>query len=141
MPEEIGGPYVSLACFCEKTLEEKDGVMSLIRIPDRFMISAGQGAPEQMPPITINTNLVMKLFSGTIQGSYNLKLDLISPTGLEVQKANFSLLFEGNDRAVQAVVNIIFQAPEQGLYWVNLYFEEALLTRIPLRLIYQRVVS
>ena len=34
MPE--GGPYWATAVLCEKVLEEKDGVQSLIRVVDRI---------------------------------------------------------------------------------------------------------
>lgn len=141
MPDEFGGPYVTLACFCEKVLIERDGVASIIRIVDRLLIQAGQGAPEQMPQINIETNLLLKLASGMVQGSYNIRLDLVSPSETVLQQANLSMLFEGNDRAVQANINIVFPASEQGLYWVNVYFEGQRLTRVPLRLIWQRVAT
>ena len=32
-----------------------------------------------------------------------------------------------------------FLAQEEGLYWFRVYFENALVTQIPLRVIYQRV--
>jgi len=30
------GPYVQVAAFCERVLEEKDGVLTAVRIIDRF---------------------------------------------------------------------------------------------------------
>lgn len=140
MSAEIGGPYVSLACFCERVLEEKDGVSSLIRLIDRLTIQAGQGAPEEMPPVAINAILVLRMFSGLARGMSNFRLTLVSPSGIEMQHAEFSLLFEGDDRAAQAKLNMSFIAPEQGLYWVNVTLEGQTLTRVPLRLMWQRIV-
>ena len=44
------GPNVVAAVFCEKVLQEKDGVLSAIRIVDRFTVSveapSGAAPPE-----------------------------------------------------------------------------------------------
>jgi hypothetical protein len=43
---ERGGPYIGAAFLCEKILQEKDGVLSAIRIVDRITHSAvGPEAP------------------------------------------------------------------------------------------------
>ncbi len=34
---------------------------------------------------------------------------------------------------------MVLVAPEEGLYWFDVYFETALLTRIPLRVIHQQI--
>lgn len=34
------GPFVQAAIFCERLLEEKDGILSAIRMTDRFMVGA-----------------------------------------------------------------------------------------------------
>ncbi|MGH9740926.1 MAG: hypothetical protein ACRD51_01105, partial [Candidatus Acidiferrum sp.] len=50
-----GGPYLQMACFCEKVLNEKDGVLSIIRVIDRLTVNAsGPDSPEQMPAGQIN---------------------------------------------------------------------------------------
>ena len=46
-----GGPYLITAAFCEQVIEDKSGVLSLIRIVDRMYITAqGPNAPDEMPP-------------------------------------------------------------------------------------------
>jgi len=49
------------------------------------------------------------------------------------------MLFEGSDRGVNLILNLRFDAKEQGLYWFNVYLEDQRFTRVPLRLIYQRI--
>lgn len=137
MPE--GGPYMTMAVLCEKVLEEKDGVRSLIRMVDRVIVSPGPGAPEKMPPIPIQILSMIAFKSGDRRESYTLKLTVQTPSGNEDQLATFPLLFEGEDRGVALQVHLAFQAMEQGLYWFGVYLEEQLFTRIPLRIIYQRV--
>jgi hypothetical protein len=35
-----GGPHIQIAAICEKALQEADGVLSLVRIIDRFFVTA-----------------------------------------------------------------------------------------------------
>jgi hypothetical protein len=64
------GPFVQMACFCEKVLNEQDGVLSIIRVIDRLIVStSGLGAPEQMPAGQMNFPLVVILKSGFVKGS------------------------------------------------------------------------
>jgi len=36
MPKNSEGPFVAFAVFCEKALQEKDNVLTLIRVVDRI---------------------------------------------------------------------------------------------------------
>ena len=141
MTEDLGGPYVALACLCERVLVERDGVHSLIRIVDRLTFSGGKGAAEQMPPVTINSHLILNLKAGSARGNHQMRMLLISPDGAEIQQMHFNMLFEGDDRGAQAVIKLQIQVQEEGLYWFEIYFEGGLLTRIPLRLIWQRLAT
>ena len=49
------------------------------------------------------------------------------------------LLFEGEERGVQIFVNLNMQVTEEGLYWFDVLLEGATITRVPLRVIYQRL--
>ncbi len=51
----------------------------------------------------------------------------------------FPVLFEGQDRGVAIVAPMTLVLDEEGLYWFDVTFEEKLVTRIPLRVLYQRV--
>ena len=44
------GPYLSIAAFCEQTIDDKSNVLSLIRVVDRMTVT-GQGpdVPDEMP--------------------------------------------------------------------------------------------
>lgn len=68
------GPYLQMALFCDRVLQEKDGVLSVIRVIDRINVNVSDpAAPEQMPPIPISTNLVVGMKSGGGQGKANVK--------------------------------------------------------------------
>jgi hypothetical protein len=51
------GPYVIAAAFCERALQERDGVLSLIRIIDKWTTAVTGPAPivpDRMPPVPVN---------------------------------------------------------------------------------------
>jgi hypothetical protein len=135
------GPYLQTAVLCEKVLHEQDGVLSLIRIIDRIISSAvGADVPDEMPPVPVNLTLAIVLKSGEARGSHNLRIALEAPSGLDVGAQHMPVLLEGDaDRGVNVIVNFGFQAEQQGVYWFAVYFgdRDVLLTRVPLRIVYQ----
>lgn len=138
MAGERGGPYVTMAVFCEKILEEKDGLLSVIRVVDRINIApAGPDAPAQMPPIPLQLPALLSFKSGFVRAKCQVHLRAESPSGKETTVASFPAFFEGDDRGVNLILNLVFQAEEEGLYWFSVYIEEDLVTRIPLRILYQ----
>jgi len=142
MSGETGGPYVQVAVLCEKVLQEKDGAVSIIRIVDRFTVMvAGPAAPDEMPPGTIHTNLVVTLKSGFLKGRQNLRIVPTTPSGKRLSELSTGVLLEGDDRGVNAIFDLRLPVNEEGLYWFDVQLDEQLLTRIPLRLVYQRVVQ
>jgi hypothetical protein len=141
MPIDSSGPYLTAAALCEKVLKESDGVVSLIRIVDRFMVSGNQGAPEQMPPITIQTTGVFMFKAGMARGTSNFTLMLETPTGDEHQLGSMTILFEGEDRGNNIILNLSFQVRHEGLYWIAVIIDNVVLTRVPLRILYQRIVG
>ena len=139
MPEESGGPYLNMAVLCEKVLREQDGIMSVIRVVDRLTITPPPDAPEQMPPTSLNLMLAVVLRAGVMQGQMNVGLSLTTPTGIDNQIGSIPVLFEGQDRGVNLVTNLNLTVGEQGLYWISIYLERQFLTRVPLRILYQRI--
>ncbi len=143
MPEEVGeygGPWLQTAVFCEKVLQERDGVTSLIRIVDRFMITAsGPDAPERMPKANLQIQGMLMFKSGFAHGSYTTKLVLRTPSGRLMQEATLPMLLEGYDRGVNLSFNMNLGLDEDGLYWVDVFVGERLMTRMPLRVVYQRI--
>lgn len=138
--ESVGGPYVRMAALCERVLQEKDGVLSIIRVIDRFTITtSGPAAPAEMPPGNIQFTIVVVLTSGAVRGKYNLRIVPTSPSGKELSELSAGVLLEGEDRGVNVVLNGQMLVSEEGLYWFDVFAEEQLLTRIPLRLVYQRL--
>ena len=64
----------------------------------------------------------------------------VTPSGKQLPPiVETNALFEGDERGTITAGPLPLIATEEGLYWFDVYVEEDLLTRIPLRLIYQRL--
>jgi hypothetical protein len=133
------GPWVQTALFCEKVLEDKEGVLSLIRVVDRVnRFAMGPASTGQMEPFDYQLMLVIALKPGEATGSATLEIGMQSPDGLTHPGPQVSVLFEGPDRGVAAVLPTQFRFDQVGLYWFNVRCDGDLLSRIPLRVVYQR---
>lgn len=138
--EGIGGPHLAAAFLCEKVLREGDGVPSIIRIFDRYNI---RGTSSEMPPSPIQATVFVSLKAGSLAtGKYRIRLRPRKPDGGYLKQEEFPVFFEGGpDRGVNIIGQMAFLIQEEGLYWIDVLFEDATLTRIPLRILYQRIQS
>ena len=141
------GPYLSAALLCEKLLMEKDGVASAIRIVDRVTHTAvGVSPPEQMEPFDYVLTLVVTLKAGWAQGSYPMRIALVSPARGSRNILKQTVFFEGGeDRGNSVVAQMAVRFEVEGIYWFEVFLgeqtAERLLTRIPLRVIYLRTFT
>lgn len=134
------GPHVQLATFCDKVLVERDGVLSVIRAIDRIMVvAAGQNVPTEIPEgQRVTPTLVVSLRSDQATGRHTVTIDGEQPDGSHLPTATFDVMFEGADRGVNAVIPMVLE-PQEGLYWFNVRLGDQLLSRVPLRIMYQRM--
>jgi hypothetical protein len=128
------GPYLLIATFCDKVLQEKDGVLSLIRVVDRWNVV---GPSEVMAPTVIQSNLVLVFKSGIFRGSTQLSVTPISPQNDRLKILQAQLFFEGDDdRGVNVVLPLAFPVSEPGLYWFEVSIAGRTMTNIPLHVVY-----
>ncbi len=140
MTETVAGPYLAAALFCERVLEEKDGVLSIIRIIDRVIQSAsGPSTPDQMPPLSYGLTVLICLKPGRAKGTTQVRIDMESPSGLVKPGPSMSALMEGEDRGQNLIMKMQMTFDEPGLYWFNVYVENTIITRMPFRVVYTRM--
>jgi hypothetical protein len=141
---DTGGPYINAALLCEKVLQERDGVLSFIRVVDRFTlmtVSAGATLPEPLPAPTVTFNIAIVLKSGLYKGTAPIKFVVHSPAQQKIGESTIDVFFEGDDRGVNLVSPQQMQIAEDGIYWIDVFCADALLTRVPFRVIIQRVMQ
>lgn len=141
MPFERG-PYLTTAVFCEQVLQEASGVLSLIRIVDRMNVTvSGPDAPEEMPPQQLNWTLVITLKSGDVRGSHPVKIVPELPSGETKPPVILSVHFEGGNKGQNLVSRVQMPLTMSGIYWFRIYVDDQLITKVPIELIYSRIVT
>lgn len=130
-----GGPHLTAALICERVLHEQDGVMSSIRIIDRVFFLTGEDDTPIDPQIPVT--LLVSLKSGSGRGSYTIKVEIEKPSTEREQLLEAPVLLEGEDRGANVILGWMFRPDEAGLYWIDVFFDDDRLTRIPLRAVYQ----
>lgn len=134
------GPYLIAAVICEKVLQEKDETISIIRMIDRVTLTAPASAsPETLPPIPLNLNAFISFKSGSARGRHTVKFRTETPSGIKSPEQLLPVLFEGEDRGANLILNLNIVIDQEGVYWFDVFLEDRLLTRIPLRVLYQRI--
>ncbi len=132
------GPYLLAAVLCERVIEEKDGMKSLIRLVDRVINRAvGPNPPEEMPPLLYELSLFVSLRAGDARGPHQLGVRVLKPSGETSPRQNLAVHFEGGeDRGVDTNWRLQILYEMQGLYWFELFVDNSLLTKIPFRVVY-----
>lgn len=129
-------PFVSVAAFCEKVLEDRDGVLSAIRLVDTFELAAHPSTFGDLRP-GIEVSGIIALKSGPLVGSYTVGLVMENTKGerKEISPAGgWPVVFNGGEHGIQIRLNFYFEVREVGLWWFDVMFENEVLTRIPLKL-------
>jgi hypothetical protein len=108
MPFE-GGPYVQAACFCDMVVEDKAGVLSLIRVIDTLGTQQiGPNPPREMPPVAHAMKLVIMLKSGRAEGRHDMKIVPSLPNGETENAIDVSVAFEGDEKGQNLVADFQF---------------------------------
>jgi len=135
------GPHVQLATFCDKVLIERDGVLSVIRAIDRITVvaSGGPALPADLPEgHKVTPTLVVALRSDEAKGRHTISIVGEQPDGSRLPPANFDVTFEGGERGINLVLPMVLE-PQEGLYWFEVWIGDQLLSRVALRIVYQRM--
>jgi hypothetical protein len=138
------GPYLTAAFFCEKFLRETDGVLSAIRIVDRWNIS---GTTDTLTaPAVIQATLMIIFKSGVYRGNAQLSIVPITPqTNRRMQPIVLPVLFEGeDDKGVNVVIPLAFPVQEDGVYWFEVSLTgqalpSRVVTAMPMRIAYLQI--
>ena len=144
MPEN-SGPYLQAAFFAETVLQEPNGVVSAIRIVDQqTQLAVGADVADEMPPLVATMTIFISVKPGETRGRYSLRIAPEAPSGQKMPELTLPVNFAGEpDRGVQFVLPTQLQLSEEGLYWFDVIWvdgrgnAERLLTRMPLRVVYQ----
>jgi hypothetical protein len=141
MPADTG-PYIQAALFCDMVIEGKDGTWSLIRVIDTVTHTAvGPEAPVDMPRFPYQLKAAIMLKSGRAKGRQTFKLVMERPDAQRTEIGTGTIHFEGDYRGNNIILNLNVFFEQEGAYWFDFYVDDDLKTRMPLRVLYNRVSS
>ncbi len=140
MPDETGvnEPHVS-AIFCERVLDEKDGMLSAIRIMDGVTVQI----PAELPPdfqIPVEASVVILVRGGPSPAEYDVRLGYETPSGKRVRpQVGHHLVIPENKVGGNVIVHARFAAEEEGLHWFFVYLNDRTSAKIPLLVSIDRI--
>ncbi len=138
------GPYVKAALFCEKVLEEKDGVTSFVRIIDKLMqTAAGAEVPETIQPINYPMTCAVMLNPGDAIGRHDFSISVEPPSGFGKKTLGQGTVhFEGPERTANIRIEFQMTFDQEGVYWFEVRLDgSVVLTRMPFVVQYTRVIT
>ena len=128
-------PSVTLACLCEKVLTEKDGVMTLVRVVDQFIVGPAPETVERLAPHIVLT-LVLALKGDGQVGKHKLTIQLHGetksndPHDIEIEFLDKPLA--GANVVLQVAIGAVKNFGEKRF---DVAYDGELLTSVPFRLV------
>ena len=136
------GPYIQVAALCELVIEDKTGALSLIRVIDTISHTEKRpDAPAEMPQVTYPLRMVIMLKAGRARGQHELRIVPQLPSGETKTPLVRSIQLEGEAHGINSLINMFFTFTMEGIHWFNVYLDDSLLTKVPLKVKYNRVVT
>ncbi len=130
-------PRLRIGTLCERVLEEKDGVLSLIRVIDRLVITIqGTEVPKEVPPGQAPVTVLMSWINGL--GNYEAKIRVDMPDGSSIETPTLPFYLDSLDKVQNHIVRMVVPIKRTGIYWFNFLLGEEVKARVSLRVIYQR---
>jgi hypothetical protein len=132
------GPYVRFAVFCEHVIEDKSGVLTIVRIIDRVTVSQSEG-PDDLPPGgVIATTLAVGLTAGQARGRQTVMVTIEHPDGSRHPGPEVPVHFtQGTAAGVNVILKIGLTLSTTGFYWADVLVNGRIVTRLPLEVRYQ----
>jgi hypothetical protein len=126
-------PLVSVACVCEKILQEKDGVLSAIRLVDTIYIERMvEALPENLKP-GFQIAALVSLKSGDIIGEQEVRVVLRKPSGEVNDIGKWKVVLQGGEHGANFALNFMLSGTEFGLFWFDVIWQGEVLTSMPLK--------
>lgn len=133
LPPTWRGPWIQVACFCERAILDNEGILTIVRVVDRITVNLPEGVqgPVILPPIY----LVLTMKAGDAIGRGVISVRQQDAAGVYQQAQPFHVLFESPDRGNNLVLTVPVPYQMEGLHWFDVSYEGQLLTRLPLRVV------
>ena len=125
--------------MCERVLQERDGVLSFIRVIDRVThtVPFDRSSPEE--EFTYTVFVAATWISGDAKGRHEVSFTLERHDGLVTDFGpTFDIHFEGANRGPGVVFQSELTLKHEGLHWLAVRLDKETQTFMPLEVLYQR---
>ena len=144
---EKGGPYLTAAFFCEQTIEDvRDAAMSAIRIFDKTTIILDSAiVPPDMPSeskrLPVGLVGLVSFKTGDSPGEHTIRIGLVSPSGKTTPNVFERTLTFGEKpySGVNVRLQTTIFVKQGGLFYMEVYLDDQLATRVPFEIEVQRI--
>jgi hypothetical protein len=124
-------PLVQVACICEKVLQDKDNVLSAIRIVDSFTVREPLPSSSAQFESGVDVTVLLALKSGDLVGDYEILVQLRYPSGRTKDVPSFPMSFKGGPSGSTLTAQLRVEVKEYGLYYFDVIWQDEVLTSIP----------
>jgi len=136
-PEDCLGPFVALAVLCDRIEPRPDGAVDVHGIVDGVAITPESGDPLGLRPAgVVSLTAVVSLRAGQSRGHHRLALQGVYPSGAEGPSLTQTIEFTDALPGASLVVPLELQVHEPGTYHFDVRFDDQLLTRMALQVVY-----
>jgi len=126
-------PYVTAFLICERVLQEKDGVLSAIRIID--VIGVPELSVDGGQQFFYQICMLIVLKSGDFKGACRIALKGTRPSGKQMPIQQLTVALEGGNRGNNTIVQANMSFQEEGDYWFEVWLNDEFVTKTPLSVV------
>lgn len=131
-------PQLQYGFVCSTVLQEKDGVLSFIRVVNKDEIRIpGTEPPETLPPGLAPVTIVMGWGGGL--GTHETAFNIISPGGeTQLSPQTWSFNLEAIHKTHTIVAQVPIRVTRPGVYWIEFVLNGEIKGRTPYQILYLR---
>jgi hypothetical protein len=133
------GPYLLTAVLCQSAQQDQYGAFNIINVLEQLVAGTSDpNAPEKMPTFRFQGDLAISFASGKATGSRRLSIVPVQPSGDRLDPVTQRIDLRGGDHRATFISNVSMDITEEGVYWFDVSLDDRIVTRIPLRVRYER---
>lgn len=128
-----------MAAICQQANQDQYGSLSLTNLVEQLIAgSSDPNAPEEMPPFRFDADLVIIFASGDATGERTVTVIAEAPDGERLPPVDQTIFLRGEDYRSTIVSSLSLDITQVGVYWFDVLLDGSLVTRIPIRVGYER---
>ena len=133
------GPYLTAVFICEKIMQEKDDVLSVIRMMDTMILQLPEGAPDDLPSeqnrIPVTFDLLVCLKTGKAPPApHTLRIEMTSPSTKTSSQTFPFHPTPGEHGGANLILRQTIAIKHGGLFYFDFFVDDNWMTRLPFRI-------